>query len=136
MRVLHVHERCEATAPAFPPVSAGTRPGARIDARGVRMAGDFTEIPYLACLMERAAMSGVLAADDVLAEVGSAGHEILGCRNVGCSPGSHHDESADGRGEGHVGPVTCTRPNACELRAWFTDELERRIPAALPLYRT
>jgi isorenieratene synthase len=87
MHPLHVHERHEATAPAFPPGSAGTRPGVRTDARGVRIAGDFTEIPYLAGLMERAAMSGVLAADDVLAEVGSTGHEILGIPQRGLLAG-------------------------------------------------
>jgi isorenieratene synthase len=37
--------------------------------------------------MERAAMSGVLAADDVLAEVGSAGHEILGIPQRGLLAG-------------------------------------------------
>jgi isorenieratene synthase len=87
MHPLHVQERREATAPAFPPGSAGTRPGVRTDARGVRVAGDFTEIPYLAGLMERAAMSGVLAAADVLAEVGSAGHEILGIPQRGLLAG-------------------------------------------------
>jgi isorenieratene synthase len=86
-RALHVHERCEATAPAFPPGTAGTRPGVRTDARGVRVAGDFVEIPFLAGLMERAAMSGVLAADDVLAEVGSAGHTILGVPQRGLLAG-------------------------------------------------
>ena len=87
LQPLHVHERHEATAPAFPPGSAGTRPGVRTDARGVRVAGDFTDIPYLSGLMERAALSGVLAADDVLAEVGSAGHHILGVPQRGLLAG-------------------------------------------------
>lgn len=85
--VTHRHDRLEATAPAFPPGSAGTRPGVRSDARGLRVAGDFVELPYLAGLMERSAMSGVLAANDVLAELGAAAEPIDGVPQRGLLAG-------------------------------------------------
>ncbi|MCE0766125.1 FAD-dependent oxidoreductase [Pseudonocardia kujensis] len=85
--VRHVHQRHEATAPAFPPGTAGTRPGVRTDARGVRVAGDFVELPFLAGLMERAALSGVLAANDVLAEAGAAAEPVDGVPQRGLLAG-------------------------------------------------
>ena len=85
--VLHGHHRLEATAPAFPPGSAGTRPGVRTDARGLRLAGDYVELPYLAGLMERSSMSGVLAANDVLAELGAAAEPIMGVPQRGLLAG-------------------------------------------------
>lgn len=85
--VVHRNDRLEATAPAFPPGSAGTRPGVRTDARGLRLAGDFIELPYLAGLMERSAMSGVLAANDVLAELGAAAEPITGVPQRGLLAG-------------------------------------------------
>lgn len=85
--VVHQHHRLEATAPAFPPGSTGTRPGVRSDARGVRVAGDFVELPHLAGLMERSAMSGVLAANDVLAELGAAAEPIIGVPQRGLLAG-------------------------------------------------
>jgi isorenieratene synthase len=42
------------------------------------VAGDHVTTPFLTGLMERAAVSGVLAANDVFAEVGAAPEEILG----------------------------------------------------------
>ena len=84
---MHSHDRLEATAPAFPPGSAGTRPGVRTDARGLQIAGDHVEIPYLAGLMERSAMSGVLAANDVLAELGVAAEPIMGVPQRGLLAG-------------------------------------------------
>ena len=47
-------------------------------APGLRLAGDFVRTPFLTGLMERAAASGVLAANDVLAEVGAGPEEIRG----------------------------------------------------------
>ncbi|WNG93016.1 FAD-dependent oxidoreductase [Mycobacterium sp. ITM-2016-00318] len=85
--VVHRHDRMEATAPAFPPGSAGTRPGVRTDARGLRIAGDFVELPYLSGLMERSAMSGVLAANDILAELGVAAEPVLGVPQRGLLAG-------------------------------------------------
>jgi isorenieratene synthase len=77
-RVVHVQQRMEATAPSFPPGSAGSRPRVLGAAPGLRLAGDFVRTPFLTGLMERAAASGVLAANDVLAEVGAGPEEIRG----------------------------------------------------------
>ncbi|GAA1831771.1 FAD-dependent oxidoreductase [Pseudonocardia ailaonensis] len=77
-QVRHVHERIEATAPAFPPGSAGTRPGVVTDAPGIRVAGDFVDCPYPSGLMERASMTGVLAANDILDACGAGAEEIRG----------------------------------------------------------
>jgi carotenoid phi-ring synthase / carotenoid chi-ring synthase len=85
--VVHRHDRMEATAPAFPPGSAGTRPAVRTDARGLRIAGDFVELPYLSGLMERSAMSGVLAANDILAELGVSAEPVLGVPQRGLLAG-------------------------------------------------
>ncbi|MGE2712455.1 FAD-dependent oxidoreductase [Mycolicibacterium litorale] len=85
--VVHEHHRLEATAPAFPPGSTGTRPTVRSDARGLRVAGDFVELPYVAGLMERSAMSGVLAANDVLAELGAAAEPVVGVPQRGLLAG-------------------------------------------------
>lgn len=85
--ILHAHHRLEATAPSFPPGSTGTRPTVRSDARGLRVAGDFVELPYLAGLMERSSMSGVLAANDILAELGAAAEPIMGVPQRGLLAG-------------------------------------------------
>ncbi|MDQ2709980.1 MAG: FAD-dependent oxidoreductase [Actinomycetota bacterium] len=83
------HQLCryEASAPAFPPGDAGRRPGVRTDARGVRVAGDFVELAWCAGLMERSALSGVLAANDVLAEEGAAAEPVLGIPQHGLLAG-------------------------------------------------
>jgi isorenieratene synthase len=96
--VVHLQERQEATAPAFPPGGSASRPGVRTDARGVRLAGDFVELPYLAGLMERASMSGVLAANDVLAEAGARPEEILGVPQRGLFAGLPVTPRPDGPG--------------------------------------
>jgi isorenieratene synthase len=85
--VLHCSRRYRAGAPAFPPGHAGRRPEVRTDAPGVRIAGDFVELPFLAGLMERSAMSGVLAANDVLAEEGAAAEPIAGVPGLGLLAG-------------------------------------------------
>jgi isorenieratene synthase len=76
--VVHRQQRLEATAPTFPPGGAARRPSVRGAVAGVRLAGDFVRTPFLTGLMERAAASGVLAANDVLAEVGAGPEEIRG----------------------------------------------------------
>jgi isorenieratene synthase len=85
--VLHVQQRLEATAPTFPPGGAGTRPVVAGEARGIRVAGDYVDTPYLLGLMERAAATGVLAANDVLAEVGTGPEEIRGVPQRGLLAG-------------------------------------------------
>ena len=77
----------EATAPTFPPGAAGTRPRVVGDARGIRVAGDYVDTPYLCGLMERAALTGVLAANDVLAEVGAGPEEVHGVPQRGLLAG-------------------------------------------------
>jgi isorenieratene synthase len=74
--VRHVQERLEATAPTFPPGGAASRLAVTGEGRGVRVAGDHVATPFLTGLMERAAASGVLAANDVLAEVGAGPEEL------------------------------------------------------------
>ena len=74
--VVHLQQRMEATAPTFPPGGAGSRPRPSGEARGIRVAGDHVETPFLTGLMERASASGVLAANDVLAEVGTGPEPI------------------------------------------------------------
>lgn len=85
--VIHLEERLEATAPAFPPGGAGSRPAVSGEARGIRVAGDHVDTPYLLGLMERAAATGVLAANDVLAEVGAGPEEIRGVPQRGLLAG-------------------------------------------------
>jgi len=86
-RVVDLQQRMEATAPAFPPGSAGTRPNVSGEARGIRMAGDYVETPFLTGLMERASATGVLAANDILAEVGAGPEEIRGVPQRGLLAG-------------------------------------------------
>lgn len=85
--VVHVQQRREATAPAFPPGGAGTRPAVAGEARGVRVAGDYVETPFLTGLMERASVTGVMAANDVLAEVGAGPEEVRGVPQRGLLAG-------------------------------------------------
>jgi isorenieratene synthase len=85
--VVHVQQRLEATAPSFPPGSTALRPTVTGLARGVRIAGDHVRTPFLSGLMERASASGVLAANDVLAEVGAGPEEIRGVPQRGLLAG-------------------------------------------------
>ena len=85
--VVHLQQRMEATAPTFPPGGAGSRPTPSGEARGIRVAGDYVETPFLTGLMERAAASGVLAANDVLAEVGAGPEPIRGVPQRGLLAG-------------------------------------------------
>jgi carotenoid phi-ring synthase / carotenoid chi-ring synthase len=93
-RVVHWQQRMEATAPTFPPGGAGTRPTPSGEARGIRVAGDYVETPFLSGLMERAALSGVLAANDVLAEVGAGPEPIRGVPQRGLLAGLRRPSSA------------------------------------------
>lgn len=86
-RIVHLQQRLEATAPAFPPGSAGTRLLVSGEGRGIRVAGDHVDTPFLTGLMERACVTGVLAANDILAEVGAGPEEILGVPQRGLLAG-------------------------------------------------
>jgi isorenieratene synthase len=85
--VVHLQQRLQAGAPAFPPGGAGSRPTVTGLARGVRVAGDHVDTPLLCGLMERAAVTGVLAANDVLDEVGAGPEEIRGVPQRGLLAG-------------------------------------------------
>ncbi|HSU10306.1 MAG TPA: hypothetical protein VLK57_14010 [Pseudonocardia sp.] len=52
------------------------RPAIVAGSRGIRVAGDYDETPFLTGLMGRASASGVLAANDVLGEVGAGPEPI------------------------------------------------------------
>jgi len=86
-QVVHRQQRMEATAPTFPPGGAGTRPVPAGEGRGIRVAGDHVQTPFLTGLMERSAASGVLAANDVLAEVGAGPEPIRGVPQRGLLAG-------------------------------------------------
>jgi carotenoid phi-ring synthase / carotenoid chi-ring synthase len=76
MRAVHTELRVESKASSHALGSHRHRPGVRTDARGVRVAGDWVRTPFPAGLMERAAATGVLAANDVLAEEGAEAEPI------------------------------------------------------------
>lgn len=74
--VLDVDAHRYTNAPGFDPGSHAHRPGVVTDARGVRLAGDWVATDVPSALMERAAVTGVLAANDVLAEEGASPEPI------------------------------------------------------------
>jgi isorenieratene synthase len=64
---LHEVLRIDRDCPAFPPGGHVGRPGVETPAEGVALAGDFVRLPFPTALMERAAASGFLAANHLLA---------------------------------------------------------------------
>ncbi len=56
--------------PAFEPGSYARRPGIETGQKGLTIAGDFVKLPFPTALMERAASSGMLAANRFLADWG------------------------------------------------------------------
>ena len=64
------HYRVAADCPGFPPGSHATRPGVDIGVDGVYLAGDFVRLSFPTALMERAAASGVVAANGILKRAG------------------------------------------------------------------
>lgn len=67
--------------PAFAPGSHASRPTVETPLHGLAIAGDFVTMPIPCALMERAAASGFLAANTVLAPLGVAAEPI---RSVPC----------------------------------------------------
>jgi len=61
-----------ADAPAFPPGAHAGRPGVETPAPGLALAGDLVRLDFPSALMERAAASGMLAANSVLRRWGVA----------------------------------------------------------------
>lgn len=72
VEVLDTVARRYTNAPGFEPGAHAHRPGVLTDARGLRLAGDWVASDVPSALMERSAVTGVLAANDVLREEGAA----------------------------------------------------------------
>ncbi|WP_437810802.1 hydroxysqualene dehydroxylase [Sorangium sp. So ce1078] len=68
-RVLHERWLWRQDCPAFAPGSSADRPGVETPSPRVVVAGDFVRLPFPAALMERAASSGILAANTLLARL-------------------------------------------------------------------
>jgi carotenoid phi-ring synthase / carotenoid chi-ring synthase len=83
VRVVDCVTRLAANAPAFPPGSDAERPGVRTDAPGLLLAGDWVRMGFPCALMERAAASGVLAANDVLGAAGVRPEPVVSVRPRG-----------------------------------------------------
>jgi len=66
-QVVHDVFRVDRDCPAFPPGGHRVRPGVETPAGGMALAGDFVRLPFPSALMERAAASGFLAANHLLA---------------------------------------------------------------------
>lgn len=81
--VWSLRARVEARAPAFPPGGHRIRPGVLTGVAGLYLAGDGigTDIP--SALMERAAVTGILAANHILRRVGAAAEPIYSIRPRG-----------------------------------------------------
>ncbi|MGK5743153.1 FAD-dependent oxidoreductase [Micromonospora sp. URMC 103] len=83
LRVRELRARVEARAPAFPPGSHAGRPGVRTDADGLYLAGDGIATPFPSALMERAAATGIMAANHVLRAEGGAAEPVRSVRPRG-----------------------------------------------------
>jgi isorenieratene synthase len=68
----HWHDDC----PAFQPGSHARRPGVASPIAGVALAGDFVRLPIPSALMERAATSGMMAANHLLSPFGVGAEPI------------------------------------------------------------
>jgi isorenieratene synthase len=66
-RVVDQHFSLRADCPAFPPGGYPDRPTPQTRIPGLALGGDFTRMPFPCALMERAAASGFLAANTLLA---------------------------------------------------------------------
>lgn len=71
LRVLDRETRVGLDAPGFEPGSDATRPGVRTGDPTLLLAGDWVRLPFASALMERAATTGVLAANDILTRAGA-----------------------------------------------------------------
>ena len=75
-RILEERFFVKRDCPAFFPGAYRKRPGVETPFPGVSIAGDFVKLPIPSALMERAAASGFLAANHLLAEIGVAPEPI------------------------------------------------------------
>jgi carotenoid phi-ring synthase / carotenoid chi-ring synthase len=83
LRVLHREARVGHDAPGFPPGSDASRPGVRTGDPTLLLAGDWVRLPFASALMERAATTGVLAANDVLVRAGARAEPVSTVRPRG-----------------------------------------------------
>jgi carotenoid phi-ring synthase / carotenoid chi-ring synthase len=83
LRVVEREVRVGHDAPGFPPGSDATRPGVRTTDPTLLLAGDWVRLPFPSALMERAAVTGVLAANDVLAAAGARAEPVRTIRPHG-----------------------------------------------------
>jgi len=75
-RVIHEVSLFRRDCPAFLPGSRALRPTVATETPGLALAGDFIALPFPSALMERAATSGILAANALLAARGQDGQAI------------------------------------------------------------
>ncbi|MEH1055735.1 FAD-dependent oxidoreductase [Micromonospora sp. CPCC 206171] len=83
LRVRELRARVEAQAPAFTPGSHAERPGVRTDANGLYLAGDGIRTEFPSALMERAAATGIIAANHILRAEGAAAEPVRSVRPRG-----------------------------------------------------
>ncbi|PZF87382.1 FAD-dependent oxidoreductase [Micromonospora deserti] len=83
LRVRELRTRVEAKAPAFTPGSHAGRPGVRTDADGLYLAGDGVRTDFPSALMERAAATGIIAANHILRAEGGAAEPVHSVRPLG-----------------------------------------------------
>ena len=83
LRVLDRDCRVGHDAPGFPPGGDADRPGVRTDDPGLLLAGDWVRLPFPSALMERAAVTGMLAAGDVLTGTGARAERVEVIRPYG-----------------------------------------------------
>ncbi|MEV1330313.1 FAD-dependent oxidoreductase [Micromonospora costi] len=83
LRVRELRARVGAQAPAFPPGGHAWRPGVRTGADGLYLAGDGIATPFPSALMERAAATGIMAANHILRAEGAAAEPLDSVRPRG-----------------------------------------------------
>ncbi|HST67565.1 MAG TPA: FAD-dependent oxidoreductase [Mycobacteriales bacterium] len=83
LRVLDRETRVGLDAPGFEPGSDATRPGVRTADPTLLLAGDWVRLPFASALMERAATTGVLAANDILTRAGARAEPVSTVRPRG-----------------------------------------------------
>ena len=77
LSTMDVRSRILANAPLFAVGASALRPGVITRAPGLRLAGDWVHTDFPTALMERAAASGVLAANDILVSEGVSSEPVL-----------------------------------------------------------
>ena len=87
LAVREVRARVEAQAPAFTPGAYADRPGVVTELPGLFLAGDGIRTDFPSALMERAAATGILAANHILRTAGAATEPVHSIRPRGLLAG-------------------------------------------------